>query len=55
MKAAYLQFQPVLNDTEANIKQIAELTGKITESIDLLVMPELTNSGYLFTSLDEAM
>ncbi|MBE2226498.1 MAG: hypothetical protein IAE93_04125 [Ignavibacteria bacterium] len=55
MKAAYLQFQPVLNDTEANIKQIAELTGKITENIDLLIMPELTNSGYLFTSLDEAM
>jgi len=55
MKIAYLQFQPELLNPEANIKKVTELTGNITEKIDLLVMPELANSGYLFTSIDEAI
>lgn len=54
MKIACLQFKPELLNPDANIKKTAELTGIINENIDLLVMPELANSGYLFNSADEA-
>lgn len=51
MKAGYLQFEPVFGNTDANIKQITKLISKI--DFDLLVLPELANSGYLFSSKDE--
>ena len=51
MQAGCLQFNPVFCDTEKNIAKIKELTeGK---EFELLVMPELANSGYLFSSRSE--
>ncbi|MBS1518643.1 MAG: hypothetical protein JSS91_11205 [Bacteroidetes bacterium] len=51
MKAGYLQFKPVFGDPEANIKKIIKLTGR--KKFDLLVLPELANSGYLFSDKKE--
>lgn len=47
MKAGFLQFNPVLAKPEQNIKRIEELVKNI--DFDLLVMPELANSGYFFS------
>lgn len=51
MKAGFLQFKPEFGKEEHNIKRISELIPK--EDFDLLVLPELANSGYLFSSFDE--
>lgn len=51
MKAGYLQFEPEFGKPECNLSRIESLiSGK---EFDLLVMPELANSGYLFTSQNE--
>jgi len=51
LKTGYLQFKPAFGNPESNISRIEKLvSGK---EFDLLVMPELANSGYLFTSRDE--
>jgi predicted amidohydrolase len=51
MLAGYLQFDPAFCNADANINKIADLTSG--KDFDLLVMPELSNSGYLFISKDE--
>ncbi|MEO8514336.1 MAG: nitrilase-related carbon-nitrogen hydrolase [Ignavibacteria bacterium] len=55
MKCGYLQFKPELCNADANIAKILEMTGSHKKEFDLLVMPELANSGYLFTSMDKAI
>lgn len=51
MKAGYLQFYPEFGDPDSNI---AKINGLIkNKSFDLLVMPELSNSGYLFSAKSE--
>ncbi|MEO8664392.1 MAG: nitrilase-related carbon-nitrogen hydrolase [Ignavibacteria bacterium] len=47
MKAGYLQFKPEFGKPEDNIARINKLLSG--EKFDLLVLPELANSGYLFT------
>jgi len=51
MKIGYLQFCPRFGDPESNIKKIYELISG--EEFDLLVIPELANSGYLFSDKAE--
>jgi predicted amidohydrolase len=51
MKAGYLQFKPSFGKPEVNIRRIRELISD--KDFDLLVLPELANSGYLFSSADE--
>lgn len=51
MKIGYLQFNPEFGNPEKNLKRIKELISGF--DFDLIVIPELANSGYLFTSLDE--
>lgn len=51
MKAGYLQFNPTFGEPDKNISRITELISD--EDFDLLVIPELANSGYLFSSKDE--
>lgn len=51
MKAGYLQFKPELFNPEANIRKIEGLVKN--KNFDLLVIPELANSGYLFSSISE--
>jgi len=53
LKIGLIQFAPVLGDVQATIRKIDGLIDqcKIT---DILVLPELCNSGYNFTSFEEA-
>jgi len=53
LKIGFIQFAPVLGDVQATIRKIDGLIdqSKIT---DILVLPELCNSGYNFTSFEEA-
>ncbi len=54
MKIGYLQFKPQLCEPDANIAKIRQMAGNEKREFDLLVMPELANSGYLFSSSQEA-
>lgn len=51
MKAGFYQFNPVFGDTERNVENVINaLSGK---DFDLIVLPELFNTGYRFISHDE--
>jgi predicted amidohydrolase len=51
MKAGFLQFSPVFGLKKANFIKVAEMLKDVT--CDLLVLPELFNTGYTFTSREE--
>ncbi|MCX7878829.1 MAG: beta-ureidopropionase [Ignavibacteria bacterium] len=51
MKVGFLQFAPVLLNPEGNIEKIKQLLSD--KEFDLIVLPELSNSGYLFSSVTE--
>lgn len=51
MKIAILQFNPKLGAVEANIRHADSLLSKCTANIELLVLPEMSFSGYNFPSL----
>ena len=52
-KAGYIQFNPVLGNPDKNMELLAPLIA-IGSEADLLVIPELANSGYNFTSRSQA-
>ncbi|MHA1668351.1 MAG: nitrilase-related carbon-nitrogen hydrolase [Candidatus Heimdallarchaeaceae archaeon] len=52
MKCGYLQFEPVFCEKEANIDKILSLIEE-EKAFDLLVLPELANSGYVFANKKE--
>jgi predicted amidohydrolase len=52
MKVGFLQFQPELLEFEQNIEKIYKLIEN-AGSFDLLVIPELANSGYVFADKKE--
>lgn len=54
MKIGFLQFKPVLCKPDENIDKIREIILNCKTDYDLLVLPELANSGYLFSSRNEA-
>lgn len=54
MKIGYVQFEPVLGDLEATIGRLDRLMPRAEEA-DLLVLPELANSGYNFESHRQAV
>jgi len=51
MRAGFIQFMPILGDIEHNIQKICRLVDRI--NADLIVLPELCNTGYHFTSRQE--
>lgn len=53
MKIGFLQFAPVLDNLDATLEIIARYENEFRDA-DLLVLPELCNSGYNFTSPDQA-
>lgn len=50
MRIGFYQFSPVFGDKQHNLSKIAKLNNVST---DLIVLPELCNSGYLFKSRTE--
>jgi predicted amidohydrolase len=53
LKIGFIQFSPVLGDLQTTIRNLDRLL-KGVESADILVLPELCNSGYRFTSKTQA-
>ncbi len=53
IKAAFIQFVPYFGDLNKTIILLDKLIDK-SKSADLLVLPELTNSGYNFNSKEQA-
>ena len=53
MKIGFAQFCPLLGDPQANLKTIERLI-RSQPNADLLVLPELCNSGYNFVSKEQA-
>jgi predicted amidohydrolase len=51
MKIGFLQFEPALLNVNVNKAKVEELIKD--KDFDLLVLPELANSGYLFSSNEE--
>ena len=52
MKVAYVQFMPVLGGIALNLQKMEELVEGA--DAELIVLPELCNTGYLFASRQEA-
>jgi predicted amidohydrolase len=54
VRLAVGQFSPILLDADANIRRVADLLGQAEkQEVDVLVLPELANSGYAFESAKE--
>lgn len=53
MNIGYVQFAPALNEVKATIQQLEALLPKGRDA-DLLVLPELCNSGYNFATKEQA-
>ncbi len=51
MKIGFFQFRPAQNDVKANSEKIYDAL--IDKDFDLMVLPELANSGYMFSSAEE--
>ncbi|MCF8344958.1 MAG: hypothetical protein K9H13_10025 [Bacteroidales bacterium] len=54
VKVSLIQSQPILGEAEQNIQNLIPLLAQ-TEDSALIVLPELANSGYNFTSRNQAM
>jgi len=55
VRVACLQMEPIVGEKDRNVKHSLEMIGKAADNgAKLLVLPELCNSGYVFTSRDEA-
>jgi predicted amidohydrolase len=52
MRVGFIQFAPVLGDVQATIRKIDELI-TLAKAADLVVLPELCNSGYNFESREQ--
>ncbi len=53
MKVGFIQMNPVFGEKRLNVENALKLARKIES--DLYVLPELFNTGYAFTSRDEAL
>jgi len=52
VKIGFIQFAPILGDVQTTMRQIDRLAG-LAAGVDLLVLPELCNSGYNFESPEQ--
>jgi predicted amidohydrolase len=55
VRIAVGQMQPLIGDLDGNLAKMKEiLTSSSENDVDVLVLPELANSGYVFNSREEA-
>jgi predicted amidohydrolase len=55
VRLAVGQMDPMIGDTKGNMKKMQEILVSASDNdVDVLVLPELINSGYVFESQDEA-
>jgi predicted amidohydrolase len=55
MRIAVGQMEPLLTDVHENLSRVKSLLKEATDNqVDVLVLPELCNSGYVFEGLEEA-
>ena len=55
MRLAVGQMEPIITNVEENVTRVRDLLqDAVKNSIDVLVLPELCNSGYVFESSEEA-
>ncbi|KPJ76224.1 MAG: carbon-nitrogen hydrolase [Deltaproteobacteria bacterium SG8_13] len=52
LKLALVQFQPKFRDIDGNLNRISELTNAL--QADIIVLPELSTTGYFFLSREES-
>ena len=54
MKVGYIQFNPVFGEKRRNVNTILKLLDEgVRQGSDLIVLPELCNTGYVFRSKEE--
>ena len=53
IKAGFIQFRPILGDLQSNMKNLSSLIEQAAGA-DLVVIPELANSGYNFENREQA-
>lgn len=51
MNVGFIQFNPVRGDVESNLETVSKLLADV--EADIMVLPELFNTGYSFSSADE--
>jgi predicted amidohydrolase len=55
VRVAVGQMEPIIGDSEGNLTKMKEILDSSSDNnIDVLVLPELANSGYVFNSREEA-
>ena len=55
VRVACIQMEPVVGEKERNLRHSLSLIGKAADNgAKLIVLPELCNSGYMFSSREEA-
>ena len=54
MKVGYCQFAPSFGDLDSTLARLSRLAGSMPDA-DVIVLPELCNSGYNFSSREEAL
>lgn len=55
MRVAAVQFQPTKADRAASLERLVPLAREAARDTDLVVLPELATTGYVFTSRDEIL
>lgn len=54
MKVGYVQFEPIFGDKDRNLETILKMLERgVKKGAELLVLPELCNTGYVFGSQEE--
>ena len=54
MKVSYIQFRPALGNKKRNVRHILFLLEEVLkDEVDLVVLPELCNTGYVFRSKND--
>jgi len=51
VKAGFIQFEPIFGNVDENLKKAGRLIKQA--NAELIVLPELSNTGYVFTSMEE--